>query len=858
MNHYLKEEKDETLVDLTLLGNDAAYEELVIRYGKLVNSVAYRITGNKYSAEDAAQDAFVSAWMKLDTLNEREKFSSWVCRIAGNTAKNIAFHYRNTAADISLDLVSYFESEECGEPEITLVADSENEELREAVEALTEKIRETVKLHYFDGYSVKEIAEMLSLPAGTVTWRLSEGRKQLRKGYGIMEKTVYDENESLEKRVLRQIDELRKSTRKNDRSGFENDYREVLAAVESLSNTDKKNFMLAEVLTLGYWFLPGAKNDETFRRIKEAVEASHNDEVMQAVLAVENNKYRRKAALDFMRGKIDALRAGGYRLALGYEIFWYAAELLTKHDRCDEAFAEFRKVTEVLDPSDVYYASAVGAIKAAELCDRIMVNGDCMIGATGNLLEKDGDKLYFTDLPGFLSEGSGLFCGLGMCDRMVLDSSMKPGDTFVASDGESAYTVKSSSENVTVPAGTFGGCILIEVCKADGCAAKAWIAPGVGIVKAEVKRWSCEEWVLTEFTCTDNSSGEIIPFDVGNRWKFSLSNRDKWSKWDLHDIESIYEVVYADDKKINISQYEHKKPADFNKSTVDGNCAFIRAKYVKNGDDAGLCNRDEVYASLDLMQKASKTDYERKFASAFADVTKRIFETDEKANPDYTEKGVWNFFNLYRVVERECEKKIIECSVHIEWKDTRTMDFDGTKLLHAFLLSIWSDDIGCLWSDKFVPGYTENKNVVIFADSVRREITVGEDETVTTAAGTFEGCRHIHVQIDGLSRGLAYFGGCMDFWFAPGVGLVRYERATDCERDNVFELTSYEGTGEGYFPAAAGLFRRYEPTDLRGGWHSSVEHTYAEKDGEIRIIENILGTRDRKQYEESLVRLGLK
>lgn len=176
------------------------------------------------------------------------------------------------------------------------------------------------------------------------------------------------------------------------------------------------------------------------------------------------------------------------------------------------------------------------------------------------------------------------------------------------------------------------------------------------------------------------------------------------------------------------------------------------------------------------MQKASKTDYERKFASAFADVTKRIFETDEKANPDYTEKGVWNFFNLYRVVERECEKKIIECGAHIEWNDTRTMDFDGTKLLHAFLLSIWLNDVGCLWSDKFVPGYTENKNVVVFADSVRREITVGEDETVTTAAGTFEGCRHIHVQIDGLSA-WACFGGCMDFWFAPGVGLVRYKRA---------------------------------------------------------------------------------
>ena len=556
MNH-LKDQKDETLVDLTLLGNDAAYEELVIRYGKLVNSVAYRITGNKYSAEDAAQDAFVSAWMKLDTLNEREKFSSWVCRIAGNTAKNIAFHYRNTAADISLDLVSYFESEECDDPEITLVADSENEELREAVEALTEKIRETVKLHYFDGYSVKEIAEMLSLPAGTVKWRLSEGRKQLRKGYGIMEKTVYDENESLEKRVLRQIDELRKSTWKNDQSGFENDYREVLAAVESLSDTNKKSFMLAEVLILGYWFLPGEKNDETFKRIKEAVEASHNDEVMQAVVAIEGEKYSGEAKLEFMRGKIDALREGGYRRALGYEIFWYAEALLNEHGRCDEAVAEFRKVTEVLEPSDVYYANAVGIIKATELCDRIMVNGDCMISATGNLLEKDGDKLYFTAQPGFLSAGGGYFFYLGMCDRMVLDSSMRPGDTFVASDGESAYTVKSSSENVTVPAGTFGGCILIEVCEANGNKAEAWLAPGIGLVKMRVKHWSYEEWVLTEFTCADNSSGEIIPFDVGNRWKFSLSDHGDW----IHgDAESIYEVVYADDKKINVSHYGCRRP----------------------------------------------------------------------------------------------------------------------------------------------------------------------------------------------------------------------------------------------------------------------------------------------------------
>ena len=72
-----------------------------------------------------------------------------------------------------------------------------------------------------------------------------------------------------------------------------------------------------------------------------------------------------------------------------------------------------------------------------------------------------------------------------------------------------------------------------------------------------VKHWSYEEWVLTEFTCADNSSGEIIPFDVGNRWKFSLSDHGDW----IHeDAESIYEVVYADDKKINVSHYECRRP----------------------------------------------------------------------------------------------------------------------------------------------------------------------------------------------------------------------------------------------------------------------------------------------------------
>ena len=93
-------EKDEILVDLTLMGNSRVYEELVIRHEKAVMGTAVKVIGNEYSAENAAQDAFVSAWMHLGSLREPAQFRSWVCSIAQNCAKNLAVRYRNTVPDI--------------------------------------------------------------------------------------------------------------------------------------------------------------------------------------------------------------------------------------------------------------------------------------------------------------------------------------------------------------------------------------------------------------------------------------------------------------------------------------------------------------------------------------------------------------------------------------------------------------------------------------------------------------------------------------------------------------------------------------------------------------------------------------
>ena len=106
INYY--ELTDETLVNLTLLGNNEAFEALVIRYQKKVISSAYSITKNYHLAEDVMQDSFVTAWTKLNTLKEPRKFGAWICNIARNNAKNMAVKYQGY---IHLDSLENIECE---------------------------------------------------------------------------------------------------------------------------------------------------------------------------------------------------------------------------------------------------------------------------------------------------------------------------------------------------------------------------------------------------------------------------------------------------------------------------------------------------------------------------------------------------------------------------------------------------------------------------------------------------------------------------------------------------------------------------------------------------------------------------
>lgn len=846
MTEYFDKD-DNTLVELTLLGKEQAYEELVTRHERSVKGTAYKITRNEFSAEDAAQDAFVSAWMNLSSLRERDKFGSWVCSIAKNCARTLEAHYRSTMPDISLDLLENLDltgSDESGLLGM-LSDDGKAEEVRQAVSELSEKIREAVSLHYFEGLSVKQIAAKLSLPEGTVKWRLSEGRKQLRKGYGVMEKT-YEENEALVARVMRQVEQLKLWRLKNDRSGFEAEYREVLAAVESLADSKEKSHALADVLIHGYWWIPGEKNDEVMARIKKTAEEGHNDDVMESVVCSEHEKLEGQQKIDFMLNtQIPYLTENKYRKSLGYVWFWlgYAYR---QNDDIEKALEAFGKVLEILTPSDVYYANALAAIGAEKRVLESKKSPEVIKTfphPTGEVFRYVGGKLYFWQQPGYgcgvWDMESSLFWNCSGCDSIIYDPDMLPGDKITSSNGKVTLTYTRDNASVDTTAGRFSGCSVftlegnhygVKYCETYFC-------PGVGIVSQIVERRGARyQWQLSEYSiCGGNG---FIPFAAGNCWKYVQTVPDNAL---IVENENIFETTAFENGMATVSAMSYTQHCGY-RDTWEGKIIEARNEYCDRSDK--LC---DVEPALRRAGELAVTPRQKRHTEIASEVMRRIMSCDPETNPGYTEKGRWNFFEYDAVTKkngRVCFDYIRRYC--FEWKDMARTDSEGKRVLYNFLYDILHDAADCVWSDEWVPGYKFEKN----GQYPTKDFCVLDEESVTTPAGTFEDCRHITFERQGLKGGAAYRGGRFDYWFAPGVGIVKFSHPIGKENvENIWQLTEYLGTGDGYFPIDDGLFRRYEPHTLGNGWHGSVEYTFDKDEGGTVMFRNALGTQDRAEYE---------
>lgn len=170
---------DEVLVMAAILGDISAFDTLVLRYRPAVVRVAQAIVGAEL-AEDVAQEALLTAFKALPTLDEPKKFPAWLHIITRHKA--LRFSHRERSLNqkrAELDQLLLERSASLSRPMLNGQPDRQVE-LKEAMEQLPPEYALVIKLQYFDDMPVKRIAEFLALPLTTVKWRLHKGKQLLK------------------------------------------------------------------------------------------------------------------------------------------------------------------------------------------------------------------------------------------------------------------------------------------------------------------------------------------------------------------------------------------------------------------------------------------------------------------------------------------------------------------------------------------------------------------------------------------------------------------------------------------------------------------------------------------------------
>ncbi len=174
-----------------LMADQARFADLAMEHMGSLYTAALRMTRNRADAEDLVQETYLKAYRAFHTFEEGTNLKAWLYRILTNTYINAyrAKKRRPEQAEVEdvEDLYLYhrlggLEGAASGHSAEEEVLDHFTEtEVKEAIEALPEQFRVAVLLADVEGFSYKEIAEILDIPIGTVMSRLHRGRRALQK-----------------------------------------------------------------------------------------------------------------------------------------------------------------------------------------------------------------------------------------------------------------------------------------------------------------------------------------------------------------------------------------------------------------------------------------------------------------------------------------------------------------------------------------------------------------------------------------------------------------------------------------------------------------------------------------------------
>jgi len=179
---------DADLVQSILAGNLDDFRKLVEKYQFVAKRWAFQHVKNLSDAEDIAQEAFVEAYFRLDTLREPHKFGSWLRSIVSNTSVSWLRRRKPTMSfeEISIihcdeKLLERYNRYEVSTPDNVLEQQEQEKMLQAAIDALPPEYQRIITMFYFDSRSYKEIATHLNISVAAVKSMLHRARQRLKK-----------------------------------------------------------------------------------------------------------------------------------------------------------------------------------------------------------------------------------------------------------------------------------------------------------------------------------------------------------------------------------------------------------------------------------------------------------------------------------------------------------------------------------------------------------------------------------------------------------------------------------------------------------------------------------------------------
>lgn len=176
---------DQMLIDQCLAGSTKAYEVLVLRHQRKVFNVLYRFIGNFELSQDLSQETFITVYQKLNLFHGKCAFSTWLCQIALNKARDrLRSNGVDSLCEDVADHAEFLTADDAARPDRQVEQGQLNDRIQSVLNRMPSHYRDVLILKHLEEYSNEEIALMLDETIDNVKVRTFRARQMFKQMYG--------------------------------------------------------------------------------------------------------------------------------------------------------------------------------------------------------------------------------------------------------------------------------------------------------------------------------------------------------------------------------------------------------------------------------------------------------------------------------------------------------------------------------------------------------------------------------------------------------------------------------------------------------------------------------------------------